>query len=145
MSTGTIQNPATQIIADIRHDALQHGYTNSTGAALAKGDEVYLDTDGTVKLRTAGTQKPLGVVMVGGADGERVTVRDFFTLVLDVLNGGVGAINAGALVVPLGTKTNDIPEYDAAAATEQSCAMVIVGAAAGQPMRIGILDSMQIA
>jgi len=144
MSTGTIQNAATQIIADIRHDALQHGYTNSQGAALAKGDEVYMHTDGTVKLRTLGTQIPLGVVMVGAADGERVTVREFFTLVLDVLNGGAGTINAGVLVVPLGTKTNDIPEYDAGAATNKSCAVVIIGAIAGGAMRIGILDSVQI-
>jgi len=145
MSTGTIQDPAVQVIQNLRHDALQHGFTNSEGAALSKGDEVYLDTDGSVKLRDAATQVPIGVVVVGAADGERVTVRDFFTMELNVVNGGAGAINPGQFVVPLGTKDSDgYPEYDAAAAGNYSCAIVINGGAAGESMRIGILDSLHV-
>lgn len=146
MSTGTIQNAALQVIGNMKHDALQYTFTNSQGAALAKGDEVYLHTDGSVKLRNAGTQRPLGVVVVGGDDGERVTVRTYFTVEMDVINNSGGDVDAGDLLVPEGVKDADgRPQYVAAVATNLVCAVALVPASDGTVVRVGILDSMVVA
>lgn len=143
--TGTIQDAAVLVIQNLRHDALQLGFTNSQGVALAKGDEVYLHTDESVKLRSTGAQIPCGVVVVGADNGKRVTVRTYFTLELNVVNGGSSAIASGVAVVPLGTKNSEgYPEYDAAADGEFASAIVLVGGDSDESMLIGVLDSIFI-
>lgn len=145
MSTGTIQNAALQIINTMKGDALQLGFTNSQGAALSKGDEVYLHTDGTVKLRSSGATRPLGVVVVGGADGERVTVRTYFTVVVDVVNTTGGTNNAGDALVPDGTKDSEgRPNYIAGVTGNYCCAIALNSVADDAVVRVGILDSMII-
>lgn len=145
MSTGTIQNAALQVIGNMKHDALQYTFTNSQGAALAKGDEVYLHTDGSVKLRTSGAQRPLGVVIVGADDGERVTVRTFFTMEMDVINNTAGTVNAGDLLIPEGVKDAEgRPQYIAGVATNLACAVALTTVADGSVVRVGILDSMVV-
>ena len=144
--TGTIQNAAVQIITDMKGDALQFSFVNSSGAALSKGDEVYLHTDGSVKIRNAGTQLPIGVVIVGGANGERVTVRTSFTVCLDVANNSGGPVSAGDKLIPEGTKdSNGRPQYADAAATNIVKAIALHGAVDQAVVKVGILDGFIIA
>lgn len=146
MSTGTIQDAALLIITDLRHDALQLGFTNDSGGALTKGDEVTLKVDGSVDLRSLGTEYPLGIVVVGAADGERVTVRTPFTALMDVTNVNAGTIDAGDLLIPKGTKdANGRPNYDIAAATNLSMVMALTQAATTAIVKVAVLESVQIA
>lgn len=142
MSTGTIQNPAVQVITDMKSDVLQFTFTNGNGSALVVGDEVVLNADGSVSARTSGASRPLGIVVVGGEDGKRVTVRTFFTAVINAYNNSAGAIDAGNLCYPVGSKTDDKPNYNLVALDEYSCAVAITQSAAGSDVKIGILDSI---
>lgn len=141
MSTGTIQDAAVQVITDLRHDALQLGFTNDSGADLKRGDEVILKTDGTVDIRDAGSERPIGIVVVGGADGDRVTVRTYFTAVMNAIATG-GAIVAGVPVVPNGSKTDGVPQYIAAVATNYYCAITLNSVAQDADVVVGILDGI---
>lgn len=139
--TGTIQDAATLVITDMRGDALQLGFTNDSGGALAAGDEVCLKTDGTVDLRDTGTQKPVGIVVKGGADGTRVTVRTPFSAVIKGIATG-GTINAGSFVKPNGSKTGGIPQYVVVADNDFSMGLVLKGGTASSTIIIGIMDGV---
>lgn len=141
MSTGTIQDAAPQVITDMRSDALQLSFVNDSGAALAAGDEVILKTDGTVDIRDAGTELPLGVVIKGAADGERVTVRTPFTAVIKAIATG-GTINAGSFVKPNGSKTLSIPQYVVVSANDYAIGLVLKGATVGNAIVVGIVDGI---
>lgn len=142
MSTGTIQDPSVLVIQNRRIEALQPSFTNDSGSDLTQGQEVTLKADGTVDVRDAGTEKPLGVVIVGAVDGERVTVRTFFTLEMNVVATG-GNIDAGTYVVPNGSKDSEgRPQYVAASLDDYTCALVINGALQDAVMKIGILDGI---
>lgn len=139
--TGTIQNAAVQVITDLRHDALQLGFTNDHGSAITKGDEVTLKADGTIKLRVLGSEIPLGIVVVGADDGKRVTVRTYFTSVIVGVAKG-GTINAGVLVKPNGLKTNEYPQYVLGTSSDYSVAIVMTGAIVDDELVIGIIDGI---
>jgi len=143
MSTGSIQDAAVVVMTDLRHDALQLSFVNDSGALLTPGQEVTLKTDGTIDKRDAGTEVPLGIVVVGGDDGKRVTVRTYFTAVIKAKAIG-GAINAGVLVKPNGLKdaTTGVPEYVAGTSSDYAVGMVIKGAAENGQMIVGILDGI---
>ena len=139
--TGTIDNAAPQVITDLKHDALQLGFTNDSGAALSEGQEVILKTAGTVDKRSSGTTRPIGVVIKGGANAARVTVRTCFTAVLNGIAKG-GTINAGTFVKPNGTLNADgKPQYVAAVAWDYSLAIVVKGGAVDSEIKIAILDA----
>ena len=139
--TGTIDNAAPQVITDLKHDALQLGFTNDSGAALSEGQEVILKTAGTVDKRSSGTTKPIGIVIKGGANAARVTVRTCFTAVLNGIAKG-GTINAGTYVKPNGTLASDgKPQYVAAASGDYSLAIVVKGGVVDSEIKIAILDS----
>lgn len=146
MSTGTVQNPALQVIRNMRGDSLQYTFTNGEAStALVPGDEVYLDTDGEVLLRTTGATIPLGVVIVGGEAGERVTVRSFFTMEMVVINNSGGDIDSGTALIPEGTKNSDgYPEYTSAVSTNLSCALALTAATDGNEITVGVFDSIFI-
>jgi len=141
--TGTIQNAATVIISDLRHDALQLSFVNDSGITLTPGQEVMLKTDGTIDKRDAGSEIPLGIVVVAGENGKRVTVRTYFTAVIKGKAIG-GAINAGVLVRPNGNKndTTFIPEYVASTTADISVGLVIKGATQNGEILIGIMDGV---
>jgi len=143
--TGTIQNAATVVMTDIRHDALQFSFVNDSGAALTEGQEVTLKTDGTIDKRDAASDIPLGIVVVGAANGARVTVRTFFTAVIKAKAIG-GTINAGVFVNPNGNKdaTTHIPEYILATGNNPSVGLVIKGAAQNGSITVGIMDGISV-
>lgn len=139
--TGTVDTVAPQVITDLKSDALQLGFTNGSGAALTEGQEVILKTDGTVNKRAAGTSKPIGIVIKGGADAARVTVRTCFGAVVNGIAKG-GTINPGTYVVPNGNKNADSKsEYVAAASGDYALAIVIKGGAVNAEIKIAILDA----
>ena len=142
MSTGTIQPPSIVVLPDIRHDALQLGFTNDSGGDLTQGMQVTLKADGTVDKLDAGTEKPLGIVIVGAVDGERVTVRTFFTATVKGIIKG-GNIDAGVYVVPNGvTESDGRPQYIAAVLNDYTVGIVIVGGLEDAEIHIGILDGI---
>lgn len=140
-STGTVQSAAAQTITDMRHDVLQNQYVNDSGGALEPGMEVILKTDDTIDKRDAGTEFPFGIVVLGGADGEKVTIRSFFQSIIKGIATG-GAITSGVFVKPNGVlDANDKPQYVAVAAGDYAAAHVLVGAAEDAEITIGILES----
>ena len=141
MSTGSIQSAAVVIMTDMRHDALQFTFVNDSGGELTDGQELILKTDGTIDKRDAGTEIPFGVVMIGAANGAKVTARTFFTVTVKAKAIG-GAINSGVFMKPNGNKdsTTNIPEYIAAVSGDYSVGLVINGAAENGELLIGILD-----
>lgn len=139
--TGGIQDEPIVNFPDLRHDSLQLGFTNDSGGDLKRGQEVFLKSAGGVGKRVDGSTIPLGVVIVGGADGEKVTVRTFFTASVTGL-AKTNALNYGVPVVPNGNLDADgRPEYVAAGASVNYCAITIKGGAADAEVLVGILDS----
>ncbi|MAX80381.1 MAG: hypothetical protein CL843_09415 [Crocinitomicaceae bacterium] len=139
--TGSIHNASVTVFQDQKHDALQLGFTNDSGGDLVKGQEVYLKSAGGVDKRTDGSTIPLGVVIVGAEDGEKVTVRTFFTVSVTGV-AKTNALNYGVAVVPNGTvDSSGRPEYVAAGASVNYCAITIKGGAADSEILVGILDS----
>lgn len=139
--TGTVTNAAAQVITDLKSDSLQLGFTNDSGAALTEGQEVILKTTGLVDKRSSGTTKPLGIVIKGGANGERVTVRVFCTAVVNAIATG-STLNAGVYVKPNGTKNSDnYPQYVAVASGDYAVGYVIKGGTATSVIKVGIMDS----
>ena len=143
MSTGTIQDAAPLIITDMKSDVLQLGFTNDSGETLTPGQEVTLKTAGTIDIRDAGSDIPLGIVIKGGADGTRVTIRTYFTAVIKgkIVDSG---INAGQLVVPNGSKdsTTNIPEFVAGTSSDYAVGMALNAASEDGAITIGILDGI---
>lgn len=139
--TGTVDSSAPQVITDQVSDALQLSFVNSSGAALTQGQEVTLKSDGTLDKRDAGTDKPLGIVMVGAVDGARATVRTPFIAVVNAIAIG-GTINANTYVKPNGTKNSDnYPQYVACAAGDYASALVIKGGAVNTVIKVAILNA----
>lgn len=139
--TGSIESEAPQVVTDWKSDALQFGFTNDSGVELKQGREVILKTTGLLDKRSAGSEIPLGVVVIGGIDGARCTVRTGFTAAIKAKAIG-GTLNAGTYVVPNGNVDSDgIPEYIAAVAKDYATGYVIKGGAANASIKVGILDT----
>ena len=138
--TGPIQNPKTQVIRNMKHDALQIEFTNDNGSALVEGQEVYVKSNGKVAVRSTGAQIPVGVIMRGGADGDRVLVRTFFTLTLTG-TCKTADIASGALIRQDGTvDANGVPNVIAAASGNIACAIAYYGGVVGAEVRYGIIS-----
>ena len=108
---------------------------------MVAGQEVVLNGDLQVAHKTTATVIPIGIVDVGGADSELVTVATNFQRTLKG-TAKLGAFTAGDLVVPNGTVGADgVPEYVAAVATNYAQAIVIKGGIADAQVELGILRS----
>ncbi|RUP41610.1 MAG: hypothetical protein EKK63_04975 [Acinetobacter sp.] len=140
MSTGTVQNPKTQVIRNMKHDALQLEFTNDNGSALVEGQEVYVKSNGKVAARSTGAQIPVGIVLRGGDDGKRVLVRTYFTACMRG-TAKTADIASGALIRQDGTvDANNVPNVVTAAAGNISCAICYLGGAVGAEVRYGIIS-----
>lgn len=139
--TGSVHSASLTVFPDLRGDALQIGFVNDTGGELVKGQEVFLKSGGGLGKRDDGSTIPFGVVITGGADGEKVTVRTFLTASVTAVAKG-GTLNPGAAVVPNGNVNSGRPEYVAAGNSANYCAIVIKGGAADAEILVGILDAV---
>lgn len=139
--TGTIQSAAPQVITDITNDALQVSFVNTSGGALVSGQEVTIKTNGEVDKRDAGTELPHGIVIVGGANNARVTVRLFGQAIINAIIKLAGA-NAGALVKPNGTiDATGVPQYVATTDGDYVSGYVIKGGLVDTAVKVLILNS----
>lgn len=114
---------------------------NDSGGNLEPGQEVIINGDLTVDKRDAGTEFPIGVITVGGADGEKITVlTDFKTDVKGIAKGA--PLTAGAFVKPDGTLGADNRvNFVATAAGDYASAVVLQGGAAAGEIYVGVLRS----
>ena len=121
------------------------GFINDAGEELKKGQEVILKADGTIDKRDAGSETPIGIVMKGGADGERILVKTFYTaLVYGIAKGG--AINAGSYLKQDSTKdAYDRFNYLVIAGTDKSISQAITAADEDAVMTIGVIDGIYVA
>lgn len=138
-TTGSIQSASKTVSRYKETYGVFLTLTNSDGADLRAGQEAVLENDLTVQHRTLGTQFPIGIVDVGGADGAKVTVHTCFQRTLQAIAKG-GTINVGAFVKPNGTwNAAGIPEYVAVAAGDYASAIVIDGGAVDTEITLGVL------
>lgn len=118
--------------------------TNSDGATLKVGQEVVLENNLTVQKRSAGSEFPIGVVTVGGIDGDLVTVATCFQRTTLAIAKG-GTINVNTFVKPNGTvQASGIPEYVAAVApiySNGTTTSVLGDYASGIVLRGGNVDT----
>lgn len=111
------------------------------GAAMVAGQECIINGNMTIGKRTLGTQFPIGVVDVGGADGTLVAVATCFQRSL-VAHCKGAAIAANAFVKPNGTVNADgSPEYVATVAGDYVSAICISGGILDAQITLGVLSS----
>lgn len=144
MSTESIQQASVTLFKNYETFAVHPSLTNGSGAEIFAGQEVFISGDREVSPRNAGAQIPIGVCIVGAADGDRVSIRSLFYS--DLNANAAGAIAAGVLVRPDGTRdASGRPNYVAAATGELASGIVIVGTAAAGPLYIGLFKSLIVA
>lgn len=116
---------------------------NGEGAnTLYQGQAVYISANNSVKAKTLGSQFAIGVVNVGNAVGEELSVRA--NILCDSLAKAIGANQAaGTLVRYNGNRnsTTGIPEVVVAADGEYADAIVFKGGNANDEIRILVLQS----
>lgn len=150
MSTGSVQSASKTLS---RHKELNNIFltmTNDAGEALVAGQEVFINGDFSVDKRVDGSELPIGMVDVGGGDGELITVHaNLLRTVRGIIKGG--AATANQLLIPNGTVTGGLPEYVAATPSEVSDgtltgvlgdiaqAVALEGALQDAELQIGIL------
>lgn len=141
-TTGTIQSEKNQTLKNWDKGRLQISFVNDSGGTLYPGMEVTLKTTGKVDKRNAGTDVPVGIVMVGGADQTRVTVRLYCTITIKAKAIG-GTLNPGSWVVPNGNidSTYEDPEVIAAAEGDYVSMIVLKGGIANAQILVGVLNS----
>jgi hypothetical protein len=137
--TGSVMNASITLS---RHKATYGVFltlVNSSGATLNAGQEVKLENDLTVDKRSVGTEFSIGVVDVGGADGEKVSVHTPFNRTLKAIAKG-GTLNVNTFVKPNGTwNAAGLPEYVVAVNGDYVSAIVIDGGAVDTVIELGIL------
>jgi len=137
--TGTFQSTPATGIKWKEEGNIQLPVVNGSGEDLVNGQEVIMKSDGTLDKRDAGTEFPIGVVAVGGKDGDRVTIHANFSAIIHASAKGA-AHNPGAEVVPDGTLTEGRVNYIAATAGDFVSGLVLTDAAStGDAIRVGIL------
>lgn len=138
MSTETSMTASKTLHRHEEHGLLFLTLTNSNGSALVVGEEVTIESNLSVDKRGGGTEYPFGIVTVGGADGELVTIATCLQRTSLATAKG-GTLNAGTFVKPNGTTTNGIPEYVAAVDGDYISAIVLKGGNVDTEIVIGIL------
>lgn len=142
MSTGTIQTPSKTIFKTSNGSAIRQTFT--ADGDLVQGQAVKLTGNGIVAVVENDTDKSVGVVEVGGLDGEKITVL-VTAYVADqlVANASGGSIAAGTLVKFKGTLNADnISEVDACVEGDMAQGIVLSGGADEAEMRIGVLHGL---
>ena len=115
--------------------------TLGAATTLNKFESVYLTGNKIVSRRSAGTQFPIGIVLVTPtAAGADVTVRTCFTIDLKGTNKNGSAVAAGAFM----KQNNNVGldgklEYVSAATGDYADAIVLSGGAADAEIILGIL------
>ena len=125
--------------------AIAMGFTG-TDNTLTKGTPVKLNSDGTVEIADAGSDMPIGVVVVGGKgpyeEPKQVTVLTVFSAVVKGVSDA--GITTGGLVRCTGKDGSGQLKFKTAAAGEWVTAVVIAGATNTNPVTVGILRSPYI-
>jgi hypothetical protein len=140
-SSGSVMSASKTLFKHEEHHLVHLSLINTSPAALRAGEEVNIKaaTNLSVEKRDAGADFPIGIVTVGGAVGERVTVATCLQRTVQAIAKG-GTINAGALVKPNGVwNVAGLPEYVAAVATDFISAVVLSGGVVDSEITIGIL------
>lgn len=137
MSTGTVQNASKTLYKNIQTGAIRQTFT--ADADLVAGDSVKVSGNGLVD-KAGATDLAVGVVLVGGLDGETVTVlvSAYVADALCVATGG--AITAGSLVTFTGSATNGVPNVAEAVAGDVVKGIVLSGGNTNTEIRVGIVN-----
>lgn len=140
MNTGSIQSAPRGGVYWKENHALEKPFVNGHTEKLINGQEVYLMANGSVGLRNAADQVPIGYISVGNAPGEMVTVSsNLHATVFGAAKGG--AIEPGTELVPDGTvDSNGLLGYAAATAGDLVSGVALSNAAsAGDELHVGLL------
>ena len=117
MTTGTVQSASVTLSKHRETKLVTLTLTNGEGAELFHGQEVSLTGNLEVSKRDVAAQKSIGVVSIGGLDGEEVSIATAFQRTLKVIAKG-GTLTAGDQVLPDGTRdANGLPGYAVSAPT----------------------------
>lgn len=141
--SGSVMSKSKTLFRHEEHNLVHLTMVNAAGATLRAGQEVNIKsaTNMSVELRDGGTDFPFGIVTVGGADGDKVTVVTCIQRTCLAMAKG-GTLNAGAAVKPNGTwNAAGEPEYVATASGDYVSAVVLSGGAVDTEITVGILRS----
>lgn len=124
MSTETLGGSKPVVVINDRHEgALYKSFVNDSAVTLVVGQEVTLKANGTIDVRDAGTDKPLGIVYKGGVVGDKVVVLVHgHAIVTGVVTP---TADAGAHLKPTGVVSSGKPVYVAAVAGDYVSAMLL--------------------
>jgi hypothetical protein len=138
MPTGSIQDPSLTVSKYYEPHSLDLTLRNGSGGDLVHGQEVFLSANNSVNKRATGAQYPIGVVKVGGKNGDNVTIATSFQR--DMLALASGAIAVGDPVRPTGVlDAAGRPTYVVATAGQWAQAVCLRAAADGAEARLGFL------
>ena len=139
MTTGTVLSPSITLSKHKEDYTVNLTLTNGEGAELFHGQEVHVTGNLEVSKRDVATQKSIGVVSIGGVDGERVTIATSFQRTLKVIAIG-GTLTADDQVVPDGSRdSSGRPGYKAAVTTNYVSGIVLSGNTVGLEALIGVV------
>lgn len=141
MATETSMTKSVTLSRDAETYGVFLSFINDVNSALVAGQEVFISGNGIVTKRLLGSSFPAGIVTVGGAVGDLVTVHTPFQRTLKAHAKG-GTLAAGVFVKPNGTLNADgKPEYVAAAPVlgDFVSAIVLKGGAVDTEIVLGIL------
>jgi hypothetical protein len=142
MSSETSMTKAKTVFKHEEHNLVILSLLNASGGTLYPGQEVNIkaSTNNSVEKRDAGTDFPLGIVTVGGADGAYVSVATILQRTCQAIAKG-GTLAAGVFAKPNGTyNAAGLPEYVVTAVSgDYVSAVVISGGAVDTEVRLGIL------
>lgn len=138
MSTESIQSASKTVSRHKETYGVFLTLTNGSGGVLNAGQEVFISGNLTVNKRSTGAQQSIGVVDVGAADAQRVTVHTAFQRTLKAIAKG-GGLNAGDRVKPNGVwNAAGLPEYVVCVATDMISGVVLKGGVLDAEIEIGI-------
>jgi hypothetical protein len=137
---GTFENNTRTVIVYDSGDAI----TFDTTEVLKVGQEVRLTGDKAVGARTAGTQFCIGTIITPSYAGDtNVVVKSVFECVLQGVAAGA-PLTAGAFVKQNGTSSQGLSEYVVAASGDYALGYVLIGGAAGDIIRVGVLEAAHL-
>jgi hypothetical protein len=139
MATTSIQNASKTKSKYYEPHSLDLSLRNGSGERLIDGQEVFISGANAVTKRTTGAQYPIGIVKVGGDNGEYVTVATSLTRDIKGIATG-GTLAVGAFVRQNGTLNADgLPQYVAVTTGQYAMGIVLQGGTAGTEIRVGVL------
>src|SRR6478609_753434 len=143
MGTESIQPKSKTIhLIDESYGVFLNVLNGEDANTLYQGQGVYISANNSVKAKTLGSQFAIGVVHVGNAAGEELSVRA--NILCDSLAKAIGGNLAAATLVRYNgnrNSTTGVPEVVAAADGEYADAIVFSGGNANDEIRILVLKS----